>query len=151
MYSITNKFDNAFDLLSYVISAMTDSGYMPCDIDEFLFSAVGNGNYNLLTKSTEILAECNKVVKEDNLYNDIYANNWRDHYYGSDEEFLFDSIDDYTDCDYNLELDPNYFTDEDEAYEGFKSCPNHQYNAFNDCTYSIDDDTDDYPITNWFK
>lgn len=154
MYSIANKFDNAFDLVAYVISAMTDSGYMPCDVDEFLNQAIGKGNYNLLVKSSEIIEECNKVIKEDKLYNDIYDDNWRDHYYGSDEEFLFDSIDDYSNYNYNnnefnsnedddfeLQLNKDCFGD-DDAYEGFDSCHNHYYNSLD--PLDKDDEFADY-------
>lgn len=153
-YSINNKFDNAFDLIAYTISAMVDSGYMPCDVDEFLSNAIGNGNYNLLVKSKEMIDECNKVLMSNN-ENSYYKDSWRDYYYGSDEEELFNYIEDddeYLDCDSlnNFEFTPSedylnkfYEDDELEAYEGFDSCKNKTYNSYDGNNYYYNDESDD--------
>ena len=145
MYNIANKFDNAIDVLAYTLSAMKDSGFMPADIDDFLNNAIGKGNFNLLIKSKEMIEECNKVVK---LNTPTYSNNWRDYYYGKGEDELLGYFDDEYEDDNDVipvdccqfELAPNEsYVDDDEAYEGFDSCTNHFYNAYED-----DEDYDEY-------
>ena len=126
MYSLSKDLDNAIDVLSYTISAMVDSGYMPCDINEFLTQATGKGNYNLLIKSLDMLEECNKVIKDDLSYEDT----WRDYYYNGEDYML-----DYNDEDKEIEYIPY---DEDEAYEGFDSCKKHVYNSNEDDEESYD-------------
>lgn len=135
MYSI-HGLNTVFDVMAYTVKAMRESGYMPGEIEDYIYDAVkDNCNYNLIEISKDQLSECNKLSK--NSFDDDWFNDsWRDSYYAS---YWDDDGERYNEDDDDKDIRNYLIGDSDEeAYEGFSSCNNHVW----DCTSS--DDKEDY-------
>lgn len=163
MYSIQGL-DTVFDVMAYTVAAMKQSGFMPGEIEDYIYDAVkDNCNLICIEVSKEHLEECNKSFEvEIEPERDWFEDTWRDHYYSSlwddDGERYSKSKWDDDDDDYltgnkkshNIWDDDNVFNDlkddDEEAYEGFSSCKNHRW----DCTVDDDDDFDDWKLRSKF-
>lgn len=117
MFDLSNKFSNVFDVLTYTIAAMRESGFEQSDIDDYLIDATSTHNSHLVDVSIDFISQCNNRI----------------HAYDNDVEDIDDI--EYTPCKYYWEDDE----DEDEyEYEGFSD------KTYYARMMDYDDDEDEY-------